>query len=476
MILTFKNLILKENIKLIPWLIIILSIGTQPSDFELITSSKSSAFNAARLFIALITSLIIIIFFFKDLVKYFFKKKNKILIDKNYLIFYLFLTFLLTQIIGYFWNFNDLINSNYADNIYLIILSFGFVAYFFLIKKTISTEMLKFFLYCLYFLICLSGIVFTIVHISKSSLESANYFSLYNSVLAEHQFFLNHELPRVTGISRTLSILNIILISLYFFNLKNKIRNFLIPIIFVLSIIIFAFQSRGTIICFTSSLIFFVFLLHKQNLKEKILILFFSILFPYISYEGIRYVQFEYIKSEKNFSIFHPFKSDTEEITIPFDKQKIENIIIDKNRLLDFTSSGRIELWKEGLKQFDKNKIFGYGPQADRYLLKENLKKFTTNNVSNGYLYSLFSGGYFGFFTFIIIIINLIYFLYKSIFLKKIFNSKNFIKEKLSLTIFFYFLLRLNIENSFAVFGIDFIIMFTAIGLFLLKDSNYKKI
>ena len=152
MILTFKNLILKENIKLIPWLIIILSIGTQPSDFELITSSKSSAFNAARLFIALITSLIIIIFFFKDLVKYFFKKKNKILIDKNYLIFYLFLTFLLTQIIGYFWNFNDLINSNYADNIYLIILSFGFVAYFFLIKKTISTEMLKFFLYCLYLL------------------------------------------------------------------------------------------------------------------------------------------------------------------------------------------------------------------------------------------------------------------------------------------------------------------------------------
>ena len=99
MILTFKNLILKENIKLIPWLIIILSIGTQPSDFELIKSSKSSAFNAARLFIALITSLIIIIFFFKDLVKYFFKKKNKILIDKNYLIFYLFLTFLLTQII-----------------------------------------------------------------------------------------------------------------------------------------------------------------------------------------------------------------------------------------------------------------------------------------------------------------------------------------------------------------------------------------
>ena len=135
-----------------------------------------------------------------------------------------------------------------------------------------------------------------------------------------------------------------------------------------------------------------------------------------------------------------------------------------------------IKLWKESLKQFDKNKIFGYRLQADKYLLKENLKKFTTNNVSNGYLYSLFSGGYFGFFTFILIIINLIYFLYKSIFLKKIFNLKNFIKEKLSLTIFFYFLLRLNFENSFAVFGIDFIIMFTAIGLFLLKDSNYKKI
>ena len=67
------------------------------------------------------------------------------------------------------------------------------------------------------------------------------------------------------------------------------------------------------------------------------------------------------------------------------------------------------------------------------------------------------------------------FFLYKSLFVNKIYNKNNHILEKLSLTIFFYFLIRLNFENSFAVFGIDFILIFTSIGLFLL-NKNYNKL
>ena len=52
---------------------------------------------------------------------------------------------------------------------------------------------------------------------------------------------------------------------------------------------------------------------------------------------------------------------------------------------------------EKSFQEFNKNKIFGYGPQADRYLLRENLKLNITNNVSNGYLYSILSSGYFGF-------------------------------------------------------------------------------
>lgn len=475
MLLNNKNINLKDLIKLIPWIIIALSIGTQPSDFELIGKSKAGTFNAIRIFFALTTSLIIIIFFFKDIISNFIRKKNEINFKEKYFIFYLFLIYYILQLFGYLLNFADLKNSGFSDNLYLIVLSFAFIAYFFLIRKQLSSETLKFFLFFLYFLICSSGIIFTIVHISKSSLESANYFSLYNSVLSQHQFFMNHELPRVTGISRSLSILNIIFIFFYFYNVKNKIKFWVLPVILTLSILIFAFQSRGTIICFVLSVCFLIFLFKNEKLKDKLYILIVSIILSYFIYEGVRFFQFEAIKNEKNISIFSPFKSD-KKIVIPFEKEKINNILIDKNRLLDFTSSGRTELWKKSFQEFKKNKIFGYGPQGDRYLLRENIKTNIANNVSNGYIYSILSSGYMGFLVFLIIIIYLCVFLFRSLFVYRIYKKKNNLIEKLSLTFFFYFLLRLCIENSFAVFGIDFIIVFAAIGLFLLKDKNYVRI
>lgn len=457
-----KNLHFKDFIKLIPWIIIILSIGTQPSDLELIGTSKASTFNALRILSALIMSIMIIIFFFVDIVSNFIKKKNNINEKSKYFVYYLFLIYFIFQVFGYFLNFAELKDSDFEHNIYLIILSFAFIVYFFLIKKKLSSKTLKFFLFFLYFLICLSGVVFAIIHLGKSNLESANYFSLYNSVLSEHQFFLNHELPRVTGISRTLSILNIILIFLYFYNVKKKIKFGILLFILILSVLIFAFQSRGTIICFVLSTFFLIFLFNCETLKDKFLILTTAIILSYLSFETIRFITFEFIKNDNN------------EVIVPFDKDMIDSIVKDKNRMLNFTSSGRTELWKQGIKKFKKNNFFGYGPQADRYLLRENIKIHTTNNISNGYLYSFLSGGYFGFFVFLIIIINLCFFLYKSLFVNKIYNKNNHILEKLSLTIFFYFLIRLNFENSFAVFGIDFILIFTSIGLFHL-NRNYNK-
>ena len=126
-----KNLNLKDLIKLIPWIIIVLSIGTQPSDFELIGNNKSGTFNAIRLIFALTTSLIIIIFFFKDIISNFIRKKNEINFKEKYFIFYLFLIYFIFQLFGYLLNFADLKNSGFSDNLYLIVLSFAFIAYFF---------------------------------------------------------------------------------------------------------------------------------------------------------------------------------------------------------------------------------------------------------------------------------------------------------------------------------------------------------
>ena len=63
MIFTNKNSIIREFTKLIPWIIIVLCIGTQPSDFDLLGTGKANTLNATRLILAMATSLIIIIVF-----------------------------------------------------------------------------------------------------------------------------------------------------------------------------------------------------------------------------------------------------------------------------------------------------------------------------------------------------------------------------------------------------------------------------
>ena len=60
----------------------------------------------------------------------------------------------------------------------------------------------------------------------------------------------------------------------------------------------------------------------------------------------------------------------------------------------DFSSSGRVEDWKNNIILF-KKPILGYGFQADRYL--------TNEPASNAYIYSLISGGIIGFLLFTIV-------------------------------------------------------------------------
>ena len=125
----------------------------------------------------------------------------------------------------------------------------------------------------------------------------------------------------------------------------------------------------------------------------------------------------------------------------------------------DFSSSGRLTIWEESLKNFDKNKIFGYGPQGDRFLLTglNNLDKYS-NNASNALIYSLLSGGYFAITIFLLIyfnILNKIYIFFKKI---KILEKKKDVNINLSISYVIFFFLRSFFENSFSLFSIDFLI------------------
>ena len=50
------------------------------------------------------------------------------------------------------------------------------------------------------------------------------------------------------------------------------------------------------------------------------------------------------------------------------------------NRFLrkQMITSGRIEIWKYALSNYDFKKIFGYGVQADRFLLGKNINHMET--------------------------------------------------------------------------------------------------
>ena len=146
----------------------------------------------------------------------------------------------------------------------------------------------------------------------------------------------------------------------------------------------------------------------------------------------------------------------------------------------DALSTGRLTIWSRTLKIIDQDKNFiGIGPQADRILLKKDKlninpaeRHFWDNNTSNGILYSFLSGGVVSLAFFIIIYFLIFFEIYKSIFLKKIYQKKNPYINFSIMTLAFL-LLRSFFENSYAVFGVDS--LFVCIAYSILYRFNNSK-
>ena len=135
--------------------------------------------------------------------------------------------------------------------------------------------------------------------------------------------------------------------------------------------------------------------------------------------------------------------------------------------LEDFSSSGRVEDWKNNIILFKKKPILGYGFQADRYL--------TNEPASNAYIYSLISGGIIGFLLFTIVAFLSFIKCIKAIFLEKIFHDKSKLILKSSVLINLAILLRTLIENSFSVDNFDLILFLTTYFIMYFNETNSKK-
>jgi O-antigen ligase len=293
------------------------------------------------------------------------------------------------------------------------------------------------------------------------SAKALNFYATFHPDVS----LIGHAPPRATGYSRMLAVLTIFMIA-WVEKKKNTIKNPSTYLILFLATTIWLFQSRGTYLCYIVSVLSIIFILnHKNNFHRKITRIFLYIFAPIVisfflsilfSYQHIRF-------SESN------------------SESNIENSkgVTNNNRILfDKTSSGRIELWSESIKEFNKKNIFGYGPQADRIILTKKYKNTDTldrygNNVSNGLVYTFLSGGYLSALLFIILYLKNI-----SLVLQYIKKSRirAHLPTDLSLIYIIFFSIRSLIENSYSVWGIDQMFVLISMGILNFKLANKKAI
>tara|TARA_Y100001958_G_C20887204_1_gene314930 strand:- start:26 stop:565 length:540 start_codon:yes stop_codon:yes gene_type:complete len=127
-------------------------------------------------------------------------------------------------------------------------------------------------------------------------------------------------------------------------------------------------------------------------------------------------------------------------------------------------SSGRTNDWKSILGKMDKSIIFGFGAQGDRFLIN--------TSASNGLLYAFSSSGFLG----------LLFFLFFSIYFFWIIFRNFYYFLKLKHLEFYYcsiivilLSLRSLLESSYALFSVDFIVIYTFanyLNKFLKKTKN----
>jgi len=442
------------------WASLLISINTKPHEVQYFGENLIASINAFRIFfpIFLIVLFLILISYLLIIKKY---DKN-IFLDPINLFFFYFLF----QLIGLYQNNGLKFN---LDNTYLLILGLGVLEIILIIKLLKLEKNLKHIFYISILIICITASLLFILKIKDFDIKETLYLYYY---IGTESKFLDQEYPRITGLSRMLALINLYLITIFFFkriNIFYKALTFFL--IYLLSLLIWGMQSRGTIICFFGCVLTIIFFLKKFNFYYKFLVFLLFIVAPIISYQ---FFIFNYQNINKISSTSSSSQSSNSSSS-PSSNYSFLELTKNSRIIKEHNTSGRTGLWNETLSKYNKQKIFGYGPQADRFLIGLKEYGYFGNNVSNAYVYAFLCGGYLSIIILIFITITAVFYLYKIFFIKKIFSEDNLIYVKLSSIYLIFFLLRSIIENSFSLFSIDFI--FFIISMSILKYFiKFKKI
>ncbi len=465
----------KENRKFIlkvliflSWVAMWVSINSMPGELLYMDKNIFTFINGMRTINALIFS-----FFISGFAIFFLIKKD---LNKNTLSLVLIIFFIhfISQFAGLLLNEDRSFDLN---NTYLVIYSLGTISLLYLIQKFSFYDVIPILMYFLIFILILS--IIGVIYFNFENLKDlVNHKNLY--YLIHPDISLNYQAqPRITGFSRTLSIISIFLTGIYLINNKKFYSNIILIIIFFLSVIIWLAQSRGTIICFYITSAILVFLLNNLSFLRKFFVFLFITFFPIITSNAILTIN---INTVNDFVDKVEIKNEKPKENASTDSNSKVNEKVDVNKIITLkesrfytqrTTSGRSVLWKKSLEYYDLNNIFGYGPQADRFILYELNNKYG-NNVSNASLYAFLSGGYPSLISIIFLYIYAGFLILKFFINNKLYkfsynlNSENSLLA-VAICYCIFFMIRSIIENSFTVFSIDFLI--TIFSIFIVEKK-----
>jgi len=461
------------NNKLINFFVIFLfiglwsSIGSDPYNFLFIFESQNNLYlNISKMNLKEIINFFRAFFpLFCLLIGLFILIKYK-LFNKQKKFIYILLVIQIIQIVTTFFS-KDSIMSNFENSIdhvgryHWIISSIASILLFMIANKLKNFDKKNFFYISIFFL-ALMVCWFSVKNISD--FYSMNIrTSLYNlNVLRESAFFLGHQMPRVTGLSRSIIFLYVII---FFINLnsKNKFKFLNYVLLIILGSFIFLFQSKFAVISFIIiNFIFFFNFTNKVKGTKIILILLIAQILLFYTISNSRII---FNKIDTDFFVFDSKDNLNKDpnkvrhfrkIEDPQKKgtpQHFEHIVF----------SGRIELWKKSTDYIKARPILGYGSMSDRAIINQKrlINNDLINPISNAFLYALMSGGIFSLILFFYFWLNI---------REKIFNifkiqdmSNN--EKKIGTIIIFLIGLRCLVENSIMLFGVDYLLLLNSLYL-----------
>lgn len=377
------------------------------------------------------------ILIFPILLFIFFKNLNLMKIKYN-LIFFTFLFYFLFQIPGLIIYENSIFNFVYIMSAVNVLMILQISNYHFKKDEYIIFIFVTFLMLVLITAFNYKTFVNFIYDINPAALYSFHTSS---------EFFLGKTSPRSTGSSRTFLFIFIILLILFKknFDKNNLLRNILYVLI---ATIILMFQSRTTIVLLATFIILNFAYVNPRDFKAQIIYFVIHCIFPFILLFLIIFIknlptvsehQSSYYLSEEYMSLM---KNDFQRPINP-----------------NTYSSGRFEDWQTLSKKIVRSPLIGYGSQGDRFAIDQ--------SASNGVLYALSSSGIFGFFFYFILTISSLILISKKI----IFDTNKDYQNYLCATMCFIVILRSVLESSYAVFGVDFIVL-SSLLFYLIKNQS----